>query len=143
MNGALGEKLGKRGDREKRCGEKKSSKKMGIGDGVELMGLHGGAFALMSLHLELGDSLFGSQSAVAPSFPTAVDFFASLPDAAPLFATTNRPLFPQIPRLLDSTEILAFLSSHHPHRIDMKKNHPSRMGRNVVPDWNSSQARKQ
>jgi hypothetical protein len=86
-----------------------------------LTGLHGGVLALMMLHLKLGDSLFGNQSAGAPSFPTAVDFLVSLSDAATLFAASNRPLFPNIPRLLDSTEILAFLSSHHPYPIAMKK----------------------
>ena len=94
---------------------------MGMVDGVELMGLHGDAFELTILNLELGDSVFGSQSTVAPSFPTTVDFFVSLPYAAPRFATTHRPLFPHLPRLLDSTEILVFLSSHHPHPINMKK----------------------
>jgi hypothetical protein len=90
-------------------------------DGVELTGLHGGVFELMMLHLELGDSMFGSQSVVAPRVPTAVDFLVSLSSAATLFAASNRPLFPNIPRLLDSTAILAFLSSHHPYPIDRKK----------------------
>jgi len=94
---------------------------MGVIDGVELTRLHGGALELMMLNLKLFDSMFGSQSAVAPTFPTPVDFFASLPEAATLFATTNRPLFPHLPRRLDSTEILAFLSRHHPHPIDRKK----------------------
>jgi len=55
-----------------------AQKKISIVDGVELTGLHGGVFELMILHLQLGDSMFGSQSAVAPSFPTAVDFLVSL-----------------------------------------------------------------
>jgi hypothetical protein len=75
----------------------------------------------MILHLQLGDSMFGSQSTVAPSFPTAVDFVVSLSEAATLFAASNRPLFPNIPRRLDSTEILAFLSSHPLYPIDMRK----------------------
>ena len=83
--------------------------------------MQGGVFELMILHLELGDSMFGSPSVVASSFPTAVDFLVSLSEAATLFAASNRPIFPNIPRLLDSTEILAFLSSHHPHPIAMKK----------------------
>ena len=76
---------------------------------------------LMVLNLKLFDSMFGSQSTVAPPLPTAVDFVASLPEAAPVFATTNRPLFPCLPRLLDSTEIFAFLSRHHPYPIDESK----------------------
>lgn len=75
----------------------------------------------MLLNLELCYPMFGSQSAVAPRFPTAFDFFASLSEAAPVFTTTNSPLFPAISRLLDSTAILAFLSVHHPRPIDIKK----------------------
>jgi hypothetical protein len=94
---------------------------MRIVDGVGVTHWHDGAFELMILQIELGDSMFGSQSAVTPSFPAAFDFFASFPEAATIFATTHRPLFPDIPRRLDSTEILAFLSSHHLHPIERKK----------------------
>jgi hypothetical protein len=83
--------------------------------------LQGGAFELMILNLELGDPMLGSQSAVAPSVPTAFDFFASILYATTLFATTHRPLFPAIPRLLDSTEIFAFLSCHDPYPRDSQK----------------------
>ncbi len=69
---------------------------MGIVDGAEVTGLRDSAFELMILNLELGDLMLGRQSAVAPRFPTAVDFFASLPYAATVFATTHRPLFPDI-----------------------------------------------
>jgi hypothetical protein len=37
------------------------------------------AFELMVLHLKLVDPMCGIESTVAPNFPTAVDFFASLP----------------------------------------------------------------
>ena len=48
------------------------------------------AFELMVRNLKLFDSMFGSQSTLAPPLPTAVDFVASLPEAASVFATTNR-----------------------------------------------------
>jgi hypothetical protein len=93
----------------------------------------------MVLSLKLFDSMFGCQSTVAPPLPTAVDFVASLPEATPVFAPANRPLFPHLPRLLDSTEIFAFLSRHHPHPIDRTKSYPSSIGRHVVADWNFRQ----
>jgi hypothetical protein len=73
----------------------------------------------MVRNLKLAGPMFGGQSTLAPSLPTAIDFFASLPSATAVFATTNRPLFPDFTRLLDSTEILAFLSRHHLRPIDM------------------------
>ena len=94
---------------------------MGIVDGGELRGLRQSACELMILNLKLIDSMFGSQSTVAPPLPAAVDFVASLPEAATVFATTNRPLFPRLPRRLDSTEILTFLSRHHPYPLDERK----------------------
>jgi len=94
---------------------------MGVVDGGGLRGSRQSALKLMVLNLKLCESMFGSQSTVAPSSPTAVDFVASLPEAAPVFATTNRPLFPCLPRRLDSTEILTFLSRHHPYPIAERK----------------------
>jgi hypothetical protein len=94
---------------------------MGVVDGGGLRGSRQSALQLMVLNLKLFDAMFGSQSTVAPPLPTAVDFVASLPEAAPVFATTNRPLFPRLPRLLDSTEIFTFLSRHHPYPIDERK----------------------
>jgi len=91
---------------------------MGVVDGGGLRGSRQSALKLMVLHLKLFDSMFGSQRTVAPPLPTAVDFVASLPEAAPVFATANRPLFPRLPRRLDSTEIFTFLSRHHPYPID-------------------------
>jgi hypothetical protein len=64
--------------------------------------------------LQLFDALFGSQRTVAPPWPTAVDCVASLPEAAPVFATAHRPLFPPLPRRVDSTAILPFLSRPPP-----------------------------
>jgi hypothetical protein len=78
MHGALGLTLGKRGDSATRDGDKNSSKKIGIVDGIGWTGLRDRAVELMLRILELFDPQFGSQSAVAPSFPTAFDFFASL-----------------------------------------------------------------
>jgi hypothetical protein len=94
---------------------------MGIVDGGGVRGSRQSTGALMVLNLKLVDSLFGSQSTVAPRLPAAVDFVASLPKAATVFATTNRPLFPHLPRRLDSTEILTFLSRHHPYPIAERK----------------------
>jgi hypothetical protein len=94
---------------------------MGIVNGGGLRGARQSAVQLLVLHLELFDSLFGSQSTGAPPLPTAVDFVASLPEATSVFATTNRPLFPRLPRLLDSTEIFTFLSRHHPYPIAERK----------------------
>jgi hypothetical protein len=79
MNRALCSTRGKTGDSATRDGDKHSSKKIGIVDGMGLTGLRDRAFELMMLHLELFAPMFGSQSAVAPRFPTAFDFFASLP----------------------------------------------------------------
>ena len=50
--------------------------------------------------------MHGLEGPVAPNVPTAVDFFMSLPYAATVFATRHSPLFPEIARLLDSTESL-------------------------------------
>ena len=94
---------------------------MGVVDGGGLRGSRQSALKLMVLNLKLFDAMCGSQSTVAPPLPTAVDFVASLPDAAPVFATTNRPLFPCLPRLLDSTEIFTFLSRHPPYPIDERQ----------------------
>ena len=121
MHAKPGSTLGKSDDSCKRCGEKNSAKKMRIVDGVGVTNWHDGACELMILQTELGDSMFGSQSTVTPRFPTAVNFFASFPEAATIFTTTHRPLFPDIPRRPDSTEILAFLSSHHARPSDMTK----------------------
>jgi hypothetical protein len=106
-------------------------KKMGIVDGGELRGSRQSAFELMVLNLKLPGPIFGLQSALAPTGPTAVDFLVSLPYAATVFAPSYRPFFPDIARLLDSTEILAFLSSHHPRPVDVK---PAihRVGRHIV-----------
>jgi hypothetical protein len=90
---------------------------MGVVDGGGLSGSRQSALKLMVLNLKRFDSLFGSQSTVAPPLPTAVDFVASLLEAAPVFATTHCPLFPRLPRLLNSTEIFTFLSRHHPYPI--------------------------
>ena len=94
---------------------------MGIVDGRELRGSRQSAFELMVLNLKLPGPIFGLQSTLAPTGPTAVDFLVSLPYAATVFAPSYRPFFPDIARLLDSTEILTFLSSHHPHPIDKKQ----------------------
>src|SRR5467141_4398672 len=91
---------------------------MGVVDGGGLRGSRQSALKLMVLHLKLFDALFGSQRTVAPPVPTAVDFVASLPEAAPVFATANRQFFPRLPRRLDSTEIFTFLSRHHVCPID-------------------------
>jgi hypothetical protein len=90
-------------------------------DGGGLRGSRQSAFELLILRRKLIDAMFGSQRTVAPPLPAAVDFLASLPEAATVFATTNRPLFPRLPRRLDSTEILTFLSRHHPYPIDERK----------------------
>ncbi len=105
-------------------------------DGVGLTGWRGNAFALRMLTLERCAPMVGSQSAVAPRFPTVFDFLASLPDAATVCATTHRPLVPDIPRRLDSTEILAFLSMHPSRPIERKKT-IHRVSRNFVADWNA------
>jgi hypothetical protein len=91
---------------------------MGVVDGGGLRDSRQSAVKLMVLNLKLFDAMFGSESTVAPPLPTAVDFVASLPEAAPVFAPANRPLFPRLPRRLDSTEICTFLSRHHPYPID-------------------------
>ncbi len=104
---------------------------MGVVDAAGFRGSRQSALELMGLNLKLFDSMFGSQSTVAPPLPTAVDFIASLPEAAPIFATTYSSLFPGIARLLDATEILAFLSSHYSLPIDMKPAIP-RFIKNVV-----------
>jgi hypothetical protein len=70
---------------------------MGVVDGAGFRGSRQSALQLMVRNLKLFDALFGSQRTVAPPLPTAVDFVASLPEAAPVFATTNRPLFPHLP----------------------------------------------
>src|SRR6266571_2019626 len=121
MLGALCSRRGTRGYSETPDGEANNLKKMGVVDGGGLRGSRQSTLKLMVLHLKLCDAMFGSQSTAAPPLPTAVDFVASLPEAAPVFATTNRSLFPRLPRLLDSTEILTFLSRHHPYPIDERK----------------------
>jgi hypothetical protein len=52
---------------------------MGVVDGGRLRDLRESAFELMILNLNLTAPMFGIQSTGAPSFPTAVDFFAALP----------------------------------------------------------------
>ena len=52
---------------------------MGVVNRGGLRGLRESTFELMILDLKLLGPLFGSQSTGPPSFPTAVDFFASLP----------------------------------------------------------------
>jgi hypothetical protein len=112
---------GTRGYSETRDGDGNNVKKKGVVDAGGRRDSRQSAVQLMVLHRKLCDSLFGSQSTVAPPVPTAVDFVASLPEAAPVFATPNRPLFPRLPRLLDSTEIFTFLSRHHPYPIGERK----------------------
>jgi hypothetical protein len=51
---------------------------MSIVDGGELRGSRQSAFELMGLHLKLSGPIFGLQSPLAPTCPTAVDFLASL-----------------------------------------------------------------
>jgi hypothetical protein len=92
-------------------------------DGGACRGSRQSALQLTVLHRKLLDARFGSQRPVAPPLPTAVDFVASLPEAASVFATTNRPLFPCLPRRLHSTEIFTFLSCHHAYPIDEKTIH--------------------
>jgi hypothetical protein len=121
MTGALCSTLGTRGYSETQDGDAKSLKKMGIVDGGGLRGLCESALELTIFHRKLFNPMCGSQSAVAPRGPTPVDFFVSLPEATTVFATTHSPLFPDIARLLDSTEILAFLSSHRSRPIDRKQ----------------------
>jgi hypothetical protein len=94
---------------------------MGVVDGGGFRGSRQSALQLMVRNLKLFDALFSSQRTVAPPLPTAVDFVASLPEAAPVFATAHRPLFPHLPRRVDSTEILTFLSRHHPYPIAESK----------------------
>jgi len=94
---------------------------MGIVDGGGLRGLRQSAFELMMFNRKLAGPMFSSQSAVAPGCSTPFDFFPSLPGAATVFATDHSPFLPDIPSLLDSTEILTFLRMHHPRPIDMKQ----------------------
>lgn len=101
--------------------EANTLKKMGIVDSGGHRGSCQSALQLMVLHRKRFDSLFGRQCTVTPPLPTAVDFVASLPEAAPVFATTNRPLFPCLSRLLASTESLTFLSRHYPYPMDERK----------------------
>src|SRR5712671_7033294 len=91
---------------------------MGVVAGGGCRGARQSALPLMVRTLQLFDALFGSQRTVAPPWPTAVDCVAPLPEAAPVFATAHRPLFPRLPRRLDSTEIFTFLSRHHAYPID-------------------------
>lgn len=122
MAGALGVRAtdtvicydGTGGDRATRDGDGHHFKKKGIAEGGGLRDSRQSAAKLMGLHFQLCDALFGSHRTVAPPLPTAVDFVASLPEATPVFATTNRPRFPRLPRRLDSTAIVTFLSRHHP-----------------------------
>ncbi len=94
---------------------------MGMVDGGGWAGWCDDVFELMMLKLKLFDPIFSGQGTGAPSFSTAFDFLASISSAATVFTTTYRPLFPDSARFLDSTEILAFLSSHSPRPIEMKK----------------------
>ena len=87
---------------------------MSIVDGGERRGSRQSAFELMVLNLKLSGLICGLQSPRAPTAPTAVDFLVSLPYAATVFTPFYRPFFPDSARLLNATEILAFLSSHHP-----------------------------
>jgi hypothetical protein len=95
-----------------------------------------GIFELMSFNLKLFDAMFSGQGALAPSFPTLFDFFPSISQTTTLFATTYRSLFPELARLLDATEILAFLSCHAARPIDIK-DHPSRIDTHDVANWNA------
>jgi hypothetical protein len=52
---------------------------MGLVDGRELRGAAQSALELMVLNLKLSGPIFGLQSPLAPTAPTAVDFLASLP----------------------------------------------------------------
>src|SRR6267378_5133564 len=121
MHGALCSRRGTRGYSETPDGDANNLKKRGMVDGGACRGSRQSALQLTVLHRKLLDARFGSQRPVAPPLPTAVDFVASLPEAASVFATTNRPLFPRLPRLLDSTEIFTFLSRPHPYPIAERK----------------------
>src|SRR2546423_254464 len=103
MHGALCSRRGTRGHSETPDGGANNLKKMGVVDGGGLRGSRQSACELLVLYRQLFDAMFGSQRAVAPPLPAAVDFVASLPEAATVFATTNRPLFPRLPRRVDST----------------------------------------
>jgi hypothetical protein len=52
---------------------------MAIVDGTGRRDSRESAFELMVLNLKLAGPMFGGQSTLAPSLPTAIDFFASLP----------------------------------------------------------------
>jgi hypothetical protein len=52
---------------------------MRIVDGGELRGSRQSALKLMILNLKLSAPIFGLQSPLAPTGPTAVDFLAALP----------------------------------------------------------------
>jgi hypothetical protein len=52
---------------------------MGVVDGGELRGSRQSALELMVLNLKRSVPIFGLQSSLAPTGPTAVDFLASLP----------------------------------------------------------------
>jgi hypothetical protein len=52
---------------------------MSIVDGGKRRGSTQSAFELMVLNLKLSGPIFGPQSPLAPTVPTAVDFLASLP----------------------------------------------------------------
>jgi len=81
-------------------------------DGGGGAGWRDGVFELMMLQRQLCDPSCSGQGPVAPRFPTTFDFLASLSSVATVFTTADRPLFPESARCLDSTEVLAFLSSH-------------------------------
>jgi hypothetical protein len=91
---------------------------MGVVDDGELRGSCQRALELMVLNLKLSGPIFGLQSTLTPSGPTAVDFLVSLPYAATVFAPSDRPFFPDIARCLEATKILAFLSRHHSYPLD-------------------------
>ena len=114
---------------------------MGIVDAGERRNSRQSALELMVLNFKLSGPMFGLQSPLAPAVPTAVDFLASLPYTATVFAPSDRPFFPDIARLLDTTKILAFLSCHHPYPLD-RQPIIQRVSRNRVADWNSSQGNK-
>lgn len=52
---------------------------MGVVEGGALRGSRQSAFELMGLHLKLSGPIVGLQSPLAPTWPTVVDFLASLP----------------------------------------------------------------
>jgi hypothetical protein len=119
--GALGARRGTRGSRATPAGEAQHGTTRGVVDGGGLRGARQRAWPLRGLPRTLFDSRGGSQRPGAPPWPPAVDCVASLPDAAPGCATTNRPRFPCLPRLLDSTAIWTFLRRHPPSPMEERQ----------------------